>query len=63
MHSSHRDSDTEDPYMIWARSLIEDLKKVRCENTRTVLQIKINRLVQDEILRQIDQEEMDSRLQ
>ena len=47
---------TEDPYSIWARSLIEDLKKVRSENKRAVLQIQINRLVQDEILKQIKQE-------
>ena len=47
---------TEDPYSIWAKSLIEDLKKVKSENKRTVLQIKMNRLVQDEILKQIEQE-------
>ena len=47
---------TEDPYSIWARSLIEDLKKVRSENKRVVLQIQINRLVQVETLKQIKQE-------
>ena len=47
---------TEDAYSIWGKSLIEDLKKVKSENKRTVLQITINRLVQDEILKQIEQE-------
>ena len=46
----------EDLYVIWAKSLIEDLKKVKSENKRTVLQIKMNRLVHNEILTQIEQE-------
>ncbi|XP_076465710.1 uncharacterized protein LOC143297314 isoform X2 [Babylonia areolata] len=47
----------EDSYTVWAKNLVQDLKKVKNENRRTILKIQINRLVQDQILKEIETEE------
>jgi hypothetical protein len=45
----------EDPCVVWAKSLVNDLNMITNEN-RKLLQITINRLVQDEIEKQIETE-------
>ena len=54
--SCHCACGTEERYMVWAKNLIEQLKLVHNENKRIALQIQINRLVQNEIMCQIDQQ-------
>jgi hypothetical protein len=46
----------EDPCVVWAKSLVNDLNTITNENRRKLLQIRINRLVQDEIEKQIETE-------